>query len=82
MDGTLAVGMTDTVGQQLVDALDEIDQLRGAKAALQEEIERLRELNDKRYAQVEWLTKVLTDIHDDGRCPSWICEHIEIILRK
>lgn len=37
------------------------------------EIERLK-------GEVEWLIKVLSDIHDDGRCPSWLCQHIEIIL--
>jgi hypothetical protein len=36
---------------------------------------------DELRAEVEWLTVVLTAIHDDARCPSWICKHIEIILQ-
>ncbi len=51
--------MMETMGQQLLNALNENERLRG---------------------EIEWLIKVLSDIHGDGRCPSWLCKHIEIIL--
>jgi bacterioferritin-associated ferredoxin len=54
-----------------------------------DEIARLqRRCNEILDAYAETATRVmelraeLTVIHDDGRCPSWICERIEAVLER
>lgn len=71
--------MTEATPEQIVaffmrgHMADPVERLEERLRVVLKHVEELR-------AEVEWLTKVLTDIHDDGRCPSWLCQHIEIIL--
>lgn len=65
----------------------EIERLRTLNDSMQTELERhMREkvelagLVAKERATIERLTTELTGIHDDGRCPSWICQRIETAL--
>ena len=58
----------------------ECKKLREELADVRADAALLRANNGRLRAEIEWLTKVLSDIHGDGRCPSWLCQHIEIIL--
>lgn len=49
---TGAVGQREVWEEWLDEAIDELDQLTGSKAALQTEIERLRALNDEQQAEM------------------------------